>query len=152
MKPRALEWSREGDCIRCRHSHDTSGYPKITRKGRYLRVARFIVFRRHGELPPSVVTRHTCDNRWCINPSHLLVGTHQDNARDRATRGRNADQRGASNHNAKLTVDQVQYIKKSHKSHSELATQFGVPYHRIYQAKNGKTWKHPAPVESLKAC
>jgi len=39
---------------------------------------------------PKKVIRHTCDNPACINPQHLIMGTQQDNIRDRTMRGRTA--------------------------------------------------------------
>lgn len=40
-----------------------------------------------AKLPPMVV-RHTCDNRKCINPEHLVPGTHRENMKDMVERGR----------------------------------------------------------------
>lgn len=36
-----------------------------------------------------VVVRHTCDNSRCINPNHLVTGTHMDNVLDQVVRKRN---------------------------------------------------------------
>jgi hypothetical protein len=41
------------------------------------------------------VVRHSCDEKSCVNPQHLLQGTHGDNARDRELRGRNGSKRTA---------------------------------------------------------
>ena len=35
-----------------------------------------------------LVIRHTCDNPPCVNPNHLLHGTHRDNMNDKIQRGR----------------------------------------------------------------
>lgn len=90
MRHRAIEWVKEGECIRCTsHALDNGGYPKIKRPGLGIkRICRAILLRRHGPLPPEIVTRHTCDNRWCINPAHLLTGTRSDNNKDRTERGK----------------------------------------------------------------
>jgi hypothetical protein len=42
-----------------------------------------------GPIPSNILVRHTCDNPPCINPDHLILGTHADNWQDMVSRGRN---------------------------------------------------------------
>lgn len=43
----------------------------------------------HGQIRRDQKIRHTCDVRGCVNPDHLVVGSHIDNMRDAVIRGGN---------------------------------------------------------------
>lgn len=55
---------------------------------------------------------HTCDNRRCVNPAHLRLGTQLENIADRVSKDRCA--RGESHGNARLSDDEVQRIRELH--------------------------------------
>lgn len=43
----------------------------------------------NGPIPPGLVVMHSCDEKLCINPAHLSVGTKSENSRDMTRKGRN---------------------------------------------------------------
>ena len=72
---------------------------------------------------------HKCDNPPCCNPAHLMLGSNADNMRDMSQKGRwgvRALPVGSDHGNSKLTEEQVVEIRKSNKSHVELAQVYGV--------------------------
>lgn len=92
------------------------------------------------------VVRHTCDNRRCINPEHLILGSYKDNTADMWTRGRQCVLRGVDNHTAKLSSADVDYIRKHYiKGHKEygaraLGRRFGLAHCNILNVINGRAY------------
>ena len=78
------------DCIEWTGSVDRDGYGKLEKwhNGKRVQFAhRWAYIQAHGDIPEGMCVRHKCDNRPCINPDHLEVGTHADNMQDRLARG-----------------------------------------------------------------
>ncbi len=86
---------------------------------------------------------HSCDNRACVNPDHLFLGTQKENIVDCVSKGRNA--KGEKQGSSKLTRDDVLYIRKSRTedTHSviELALKYGVRRSHIYRIINKHEWR-----------
>lgn len=89
---------------------------------------------------------HSCDNRRCINPAHLSLGTKGLNNKDRAAKGRSAV--GELHPRAALTEAQVLWLRRTYvrgcKScgASALARQLGVSKATAQGAINGRYWAH----------
>jgi hypothetical protein len=117
-----------GGCWLWRGQLNQSGYGVLWLAGKscIAHRAAWMLFR--GEIPPDLLVCHTCDVRACVNPEHLFLGTHTDNARDRKEKGRSM--LGEKIHSARLSEQQVRRIKEmlaeGRMYMSELARAFGV--------------------------
>lgn len=100
----------------------------------------------NGAIPDGLFVCHRCDNPPCTNPAHLFLGTHADNMRDMAQKGRGrAGRYGVEHHSSKLTPDAVRAIRAAYvakmANQSELARQYGVRQGTIWRVVNGRTWR-----------
>lgn len=96
------------------------------------------------------VVRHRCDNPACVNPKHLVIGSHDDNMKDMTARGRS--QHGSSHSSAKLTEAAVSEIRRRHaggESIVSLAADFSVAWVTVSRVVKGLLWKH-VPMSASK--
>ena len=106
-----------------------NGYGCFYCRGRYLLAHRVAYEAYYGEEPLDMVVMHSCDNPGCVNPQHLSLGTHADNARDMLSKGRGNPARGSRNPRYKLSDDDIKTIiarRNNGELCKDLAVEFGV--------------------------
>jgi hypothetical protein len=102
-----------------------------------------------GPIPAGFQLLHKCDVPACVNPSHLFLGTVQDNVSDMWAKGRAVVRRGDRNHASKLTAEDVIAIRSSDMSLTKLAAKYGISRASVSAARRGLTWSHIADVGAL---
>lgn len=112
------------------------GYGHAWLHGKRLRAHRVVYEVIKGSIPPPpLILCHTCDNRQCVNPDHLFIGTKGDNIRDAVRKGRYPV--GERHWAAKLTDEQASAIKTSGERQHVLARRYGVSQALISRIKVG---------------
>lgn len=99
----------------------------------------------NGPIPDGLFVCHSCDNPPCCNPSHLFLGTPQDNARDMQAKGRAVIRRGESATMAKLTTEQAREVRRrarAGESPTRLGDEFGVSDTLVQRIRDGLAWRH----------
>ncbi len=109
----------------------------------------WLLFR--GRIPARKVVCHTCDVPPCVNPDHLFLGPHADNAADKMRKSRCRS--GETNNQCKLTTQAVLEIRallaEDRLYMTEIARLYGVSPPTVRNIKIGKCWRHvsgPAPA------
>lgn len=142
---------------------EANGYGRLTDYWKKHLAHRLAYAFEHGEIPPGKNVCHSCDNRRCVNPSHLWLGSHLDNmadmrAKGRSDRGPKNPARGEAAAHARLTEQEVIEIRaayanrrsagaKLHRGDAPasirgLAAKYGVTPSAIHAIVIRKTWTH----------
>ena len=140
-------------------SRGTTGYGQFCVGKKIFKSHRLAWMLTCGEIPQGLLACHHCDNRLCVNPEHLFLGTHAENMADMERKGRAAsgDKSGARLHperhprgeaikGAKLNDAKVIEIRTAYATDGltlrQLGAQFGVDLSTIGRVVRYEIWKH----------
>jgi len=88
--------------------------------------------------PKKPVLRHACNVACCVNPNHLIPGTHAENCIDKVLFGNNGKQ--------KLSVTDILSIRQKFatgiSSKEELAIEYNITLGHVYNIIAKRLWKH----------
>lgn len=128
--------------------HDSHGYGEVWWQGKHHPVHRLVWELTHECDAGAFNVLHTCDNKPCCEPTHLYLGTQQDNSQDWMSRGQ-------KNMRHKLTEAQVVEIRKLLAAggvQRRIATMYGVSPQNISWIAQGKTWGRRGRYDHLECC
>lgn len=137
----AVEFDVNGGCWLWSNAPNAYGYGQVKVDGRFLMAHRLSYEHHKGPVPDGLLVLHKCDVRSCVNPDHLFVGTHQDNAIDAVKKGRWVDNRGEKHGMAKLSNSDVAEIKRligQGSTQAAIAKRFGIDQSTVSCIKTGK--------------
>ena len=142
-------WSRvvkTESCWNWQRLHET-GYGKLRVAGKLLFAHRLSWEMFRGPIPLGMWIMHKCDNRACVNPDHLQVGTPLDNVRDMVAKGRQRwiPKPGSANGYAKLSEEKViriRAMRAAGMTQQSIADEMNISRGNISMITARKVWKH----------
>ena len=142
----------ENGCLEWQRSLHSAGYGQVW-NGKKIDVTHRVSWElTHGPIPDGKFVCHKCDNRPCVDPEHLFLGTTGENMLDAKVKGRTA--RGESNGTSKLLEEDVFYIRcavASGHSQSSLARLFDHSVEAVSRMCAGESWQHvEGPIKARK--
>lgn len=161
-KPRKLiKYIIKNTCWECiSYNRQDSGYILISRDGKKW-LHRYIYELYNNKIPKNKEVMHTCDNRACINPEHLKLGTHKDNMLDMKNKNRGSKfwlnkmhkeetinkmskiKIGENNPNNKYKIEVFLRVKELFLlgfDENKIKEELGVSISSIKRVKSGKHW------------
>ena len=136
---------KDNGCWEWTSQTTNGGYGKFNMRGKHILAHRYSYELHKGKIPEGLQVCHSCDNRKCVNPEHLWIGTSSDNMQDAVKKGRFPDQKGCANYASKLTQEMIVEIKILDESKKmtrrDIAKKFNVCAGTISHLLNEKTYK-----------
>lgn len=143
-----------GGCREWDGFRDRDGYGRIRFRGKSsCAVSRVIWELLNGPIPDGLHVLHQCDNPPCINPDHLMLGTHEENMADKVKKGRSAKsagrryaaeaysgRRGTKRPTSKLTEEQVRAIRADDSIGRKIAANYNISLSLVGQIKRREAW------------
>lgn len=120
----------------------SGGYGVIQHEGRALRANRVALELSGTAIPDGMVVRHSCDEKSCVNPAHLSVGTQADNIADKVRRNRQSRGSGRWNAMPEPRAREIVRAVLDGATHRNLMAKFGLSKQQALRFAKRRTWTH----------
>lgn len=149
-----VEHGEPDDCWWWTASRNKAGYGILNFAGKS-KLAHRVAWelQNDAKIPDGLSACHRCDQPACVNPRHIYLGTHQDNANDATERGRWNHKRGEDNAVSKLTNKDVREIVarfNNGESGRAIAADYDIGSSVVHNIMSGKTWSHLTGIQKGK--
>ena len=153
-------WSKvnkNGDCWEW-DSCMRSGYGAFKLNGKSVSAHRISWIMANGDIPDGMGILHKCNNRCCVNPAHLYVGTQKDNVRDaiaigahkmftavdaiKAYRSRPIGSRVGPSKLTENDVRKIRTLRDGGLTYRKIAGFYGIDHTTVISLIKGETWGH----------
>jgi hypothetical protein len=129
-----------GTCWNWRGGKTPTGYGVFKLHGKAVRAHRAVWLFTHGELLSEEIIRHKCNNPSCVNPSHLLAGTHADNSADKVKDGRASGGGKPTIGMAGAESIRLEY-ERGGVTQQQLAQKYGIALRSVHNIIGGHVYK-----------
>ena len=134
-------WEWTASCL-------TSGYGAFWNGSKVITAHRQSFIMAHGDIPDGLFVCHHCDNRKCVRPDHLFLGTNADNVADMVSKNRVSRVSrcaGVKSPHAKLNDSKVREMRSlalEGVSHKEISKRFMISHATANKVIRRLAWSH----------
>lgn len=134
-------------CWEWNNKRRPAGYGMFYFRGKWFSAHRISFQIVKGDIPDGLFVCHSCDNKSCINPAHLFLGTNRDNILDAVKKGIHGKNlhRGTRHYRSLVQETDIILIRRlaaKRFSHGQIADLFDMTRRNVTKIVNRANWKH----------